>query len=226
MVKMSVIKRMRELYFSTEETAKLQDMVILYDAVKAVILFGEEISPSNVTLPQILKELRDVLDHLMRVVAAKIGTKAAPTEGYVKINLDKAFSHVYRSAYDALDWISIILRMEISVELDGYSTSAIEASMPAYYTTIKPRLDIAIPEKIARIRGMKDIGVPEPKSIAEYADLVEELKGYRETVIGAKPSLIDYSKRERRTKLKQYLIGALVGAAITGLGVALRMVLT
>lgn len=219
-------QKLKELSFSIKEIEKLEELVKLYDAVKAVILFGEEISPHNVTFPQILKELRDAFDHLMRVFAAKIGAKAAPTEDYVEINLDKAFSHVYRSAYDALDWISIIIRAEISIELDGYSTSAIEASLPAYYTTIKPRLESAIPQGIARIRGMKDIGAPEPKSISEYANLVEELKGYRETIINAKLSLIDYSKREKKAKLRQNLIAGLVGAAITGLGVWLGMVLT
>ena len=81
---MCASQKLRELSFSIEETEKLEELVRLYGAVNAVILFGEEISPSNVTLPQILKELRDAFGHLMRVVVAKIGAKVEPTEGYVK----------------------------------------------------------------------------------------------------------------------------------------------
>jgi hypothetical protein len=173
---MSQSQKPEGIFFSNTEAAKLQQIVQLYEIVKSALLFGEEVSPQNVTLPQILKEQRDALDHFIRVLAVKTGAKVQPSNDYVEINLDKAFSHVYRAAYDTLDWISIILRAKINMELGTYSTSAIQASIPEYYSTMRPRIDSVIPEKIAQIRGVKDIGVPEPKSILEYADLVIELK--------------------------------------------------
>ena len=151
MVEISSNESQRELLFTPEETNKLRDTVKLYEAVKAIILFGEEISPNNVTLPQILKELRDAFDHCMRVVAAKTNINVVKDEEYVGKNLDKVFGHTFRCAYDVLDWVSIILRSKIQNELKKHSASAIAASLPTYYTTIKPRLENIIPQEIARI---------------------------------------------------------------------------
>lgn len=213
--------------FSTEEAAQLDEIVRLYESVKAVILFGEEIAPENVTLPQILKELRDAFDHLMRVFAVKSGVREEDyNDKYVEQNLSKAFGHVYRSAYDALDWLSIILRNMIQMELDEYSPSAIRAAIPDYYSTIKPRIEGFMAHKIAQIRGAKDIGMPQPSSIQEYAELVIEIKGYWDKILNAKPGLIDYSKTEKKAKLKEYLIIILITAIITGLAVGLPWALT
>lgn len=220
MSKISSNESQKELLFTPEETNKLRDTVKLYEAVKAIMLFGEEISPSNVTLPQILKELRDAFDHCMRVVAAKTNISVV-NSGYVETNLDKVFGHVFRCAYDVLDWVSIILRSKIQTELTKYSPSAIAASLPTYYTTIRPRLENTIPQEIARIRGMKDIGAPEQKSILEYAGYVTEIRQYWETIVSVKPSLMDYSHKETRAKIRERIIFALIGAAITVLGIGL-----
>ena len=215
-----------KICFSGEEATKLYEMARLYDPVKAIILFGEEIAPHNITLPQILKELRDAFDHFMRVVAAKTGLKVGFDNKYLEINLDKAFSHVYRAAYDALDWVSIILRNKISVELAQYSAAAIQASIPDYYAIIRPTIESVIPAKIAEIRATKDIGAPDPKSIMEYADYVEELKKYWDAIVTAKPSLMDYSKREKKARVREWGIAFLIGAATAGLAMGLTVAFT
>jgi len=217
---------MQQISFSDEESAKLREMVTLYDPTKAVILFAEEISPRNITLPQIMKELRDALDHLMRVVADKVVPERRDDSGYGGKNLDKAFGHLYRAAYDALDWVSIILRARIDTQLSKYSTSAIEASLPDYYPVIKPRLEGFIPEKIAQIRANKDIGAPDPQSIQEYAGLVKEMKDYWQKVVAAEPSLIDYAKKETGGKRKERIIIGLITAACVALGVLLTKILS
>ncbi len=223
MVKISSSESQQELLFTPKETAKLRDVAELYAAVKVFILFGEEISPQNLTLPQILKELRDAFDHFMRVVAAKTNISEVNGEEYVEKNLDKIFGHVFRCAYDTLDWVSIILRDRIQFELTQYSASAIAASLPTYYATIRPRLESKIPQQIARIRGLKDIGVPEQKSILEYTDYVAEIRQYWEQIVSVKPSLTDYSHRERRAKIRERVIYALIGAAITGIAIFLSV---
>jgi len=222
MVKTSSNESHQEFLFAPKETAKLRDIVELYGAVKATVLFGEEISPGNVTLPQILKELRDAFDHFMRVVAAKTNISGESSEEYIEKNLDKVFDHVFRCAYDVLDWVSIILRSRIQNELNKHSASAIAASLPTYYTTIRPRLENIIPQEIARIRGMKDIGAPEQRSILEYTNYVAEIRQYWETIAGVKPSLNDYSRKEKGEKTRERIIYALISAAITGvLGIGL-----
>jgi len=214
MVEISSNESQRELLFTPEETNKLRDTVKLYEAVKAIILFGEEISPANVTLPQILKELRDAFDHCMRVVAAKTNISVVNEKEYVETNLDKVFGHVFRCAYDVLDWVSIILRSKIQAEFTKYSASAIAASLPTYYTTIRPRLENTIPQAIAKIRGMKDIGTPEQKSIVEYTGYIAEIMQYWETIVNAESSLRDYSDSERKAKKRERIITALIGVVI------------
>lgn len=217
---------MQQISFSDEESAKLREMVELYDPTKAVILFAEEIEERNITLPQIMKELRDALDHIMRVVADKVVPEKRADSGYGEKNLDKAFGHLYRAAYDALDWVSIILRARINTQLSKYSTSAIEASLPDYYPVIKPRMESSIPQQIAQIRTNKDIGAPDPQSIQEYASLVKELKDYWHKVVAAESGLIDYSKKESGGKRRERIIMGLIGAACVGLGVGLTILFT
>ena len=210
------------LTFSSHDTAKLQRIAELYEAVKVMILFGEEISPNNFTLPQILKELRDAFDHIMRVIAAKLGLKSGAGEDYTQINLDKVFGHVYRCAYDVMDWVSLILRARIEGELKKYSSNAITAAIPTYYSVIRPRLYSTIPQEIAKIRGNKDIGSPDPKAISEYADCVYDLKEYWDTVVRAKDGLIDYANREKGKKLIEYAVVFILGiitAAIVGVAI-------
>ena len=213
---------MEEISFTAKESAKLGDMVKLFEATKAVILFAEEVADDHMALPQITKELRDTLDHMMRVIAYKVGVRGQVDSQYGETNLDKAFGHLYRAAYDALDWLSIVLRHRITMQLSKYSCSAIEAALPDYYTLIKPRLDSAIPGRIADIRGRKDVGAPNIQSIEEYADLVKDLKNWWEKVVGAEASLMDYAKRERGGRRRDHLVRALIGAG----GAALAAILT
>ena len=215
---------MQEISFSDKESAHLREMVTLFEPTKAVILFAEEVAVDNITLPQIMKELRDTLDHIMRVVASKVGAKGQVDSEYGEKNLDKAFGHLYRAAYDALDWLSIVLRQRIIIQLRGYSPAAIEASLSDYYPTMKPRLVSYIPQKIAEIRGKKDIAAPSVEAVQEYAGLVKDLKEYWEKIVAAEPSLIEYAKKEGSGKRRERIIAALVAVACAALGVVLTLI--
>jgi len=208
------------------DSSDLRNMVQLYDAVKALMLYGEEISPNSATLPQILKELRDAFDHMMRVCAAKLGIKINGDDDYQHKNFDKSFGHVYRAAYDTLDWVNILLKDRICLDLDEYSPASISAAIPEYYSTIKPRITDTIPRQIATVRANKDIGAPSREAIEEYLDVVEELKGYHEKIVSAGPALIEYSARERKGRLRGYIVGAIIGAAITSIGIVVTLILT
>jgi hypothetical protein len=208
--------------FSDKESEYLKRIAELYDSVKTLVLYAEEIDPENRTHPQVLKEFRDALEHIIRVIAHKVGLKSSDVVDYQEKNLDKAYGHVYRAAYDTLDWVSILLRRKISEELKGYSASAINASLPNYYSKIRPRIEGEIPINIARVRGIKDIGSPSLEAIEEYLDLAEELKKYYEAVTKAKAGLISYAKDERRDKCKDILLRDVLMAL--GVGVVVGII--
>lgn len=211
--------------FSAEESSILRRMVEFYEGVKALILYVEEIEDANFGNPEMLKELRDALEHLMRVIACKTGLRNEPDIDYSETNLDKAFGHVYRAGFDALDWLSIVLRRKINRELSPYSTSAIQASLPEYYGVMRPAIEGRIAGRIAEVRASKDIGVTGRVAIEEYAGLVFELKDYWGRVSAAKPSLVEYADKERGERRKAWALKAVLVLAAAGVGAFLTWLL-
>ncbi len=75
-----------------------------------MIIFCEENQEEFKTNLQIVKELRDAFDHLMRVFAVKLGMKGERGDGSIQTSLDKVLGHVFRAGYDTLDFATVILR--------------------------------------------------------------------------------------------------------------------
>lgn len=92
----------------------LRALADLYVQAKALILYSEEVDPDSRSNRQVIKVLRDALDHLMRVIVARVGTQA-PTDAadpeYTSRNIHKAIGHIYRAAFDALDGTVLSLRV-------------------------------------------------------------------------------------------------------------------
>lgn len=129
--------------------------------------------------------------------AAAVFQRAAKAD-YCSKNLNKALAHLYRSYFDVADWISIIIREQISETLNPYSNESIKAALPKYYSSFRPRIE-EIRLDIAEIRGKKDIGGPNLISeVDEYEKQLDELTDIDRAVICAVPALQDHRKRERR----------------------------
>ena len=119
--------------FSTQELEKLKEITLFYIRVKALLLMAEEVDKDRKTNPQILLELRNAFDHLMRVFIGKFELKEKNDPEYPDKVMEKFFGHLYRAGYDILDWLSINLRDQIAHHMNHYSHEAINAVFPEYY---------------------------------------------------------------------------------------------
>ncbi len=200
-------------------------MTELYPKVKELILYGEENDPENRTHLQTINELRNAMDHLMRVFAYKFGFKPDESQDYATKHIDKAFGHVYRAGYDALDWVSITLRERIVNELNGISHEAIAKIFPEYYREIKPELERAS-EEISKLRSGKDVAGHDAHSnsfnnFEQYVAIIGKLRDYLDKVLNIKPSLIEYDEERKKSEQKSRLfsllkviIGTIIGTII------------
>ena len=91
---------------------------------------GESFSPAT-------EELRHAFDHLMRVFAFKLGFKQADAK-YAIENLMPAYRHLYRAAYNLLDYLSIYFMDKVQEEMKSFSGKTLQEIFPKYYKEIKP----------------------------------------------------------------------------------------
>jgi hypothetical protein len=196
------------------QIARLKETVELYDKTKRLLLMVEAYDLGQRTLLQPVNELRNAFDHIMRSFAVRLGVSdtAKKDPEYVQANLDKAYAHVYRAAYDAIDWLCVIFAERIQQELSGYSVQAIKKVLPEYYTVTKPRVMQIITQDITKLRSNKDLEPLHAKTIDAYQKLMNELSVYLGQIMEAKLGLINYETQLRRSRRRQVL--ALVMVAI------------
>lgn len=115
--------------FTGADIQQLKKLAELYIQAKGLILYSEEIDPESRSNLQVIKELRDANDHLMRVVVARLADNLPSgindAQSYCHSNLDKAIGHVYRAAFDALDGTILSLREKVAKILDAYPQEVI-----------------------------------------------------------------------------------------------------
>jgi len=212
-----------KLTFTDEETAWFEKITKYYVACKELLIFGEQIDPENRTLVQSINELRNCLDHLIRVISSKLAPhKTDDDPDYIRTNLDKAYGHVYRAAYDTLDWVSLTLKDRIVDELRGFSLETIQAVLPEYFTKIKPRVEQIQAGEITRLRMEKDVARKSEENLVKYGQVTAELKQLYQTISNRKSALVEHQshlKQSRRKKLIQRIavdvaIGITVGILV------------
>jgi len=118
--------------FGEVEMEKLKEVTILYLKVRELMFYADEVHPEKKTFIPPINEIRNAFDHLMRVFAVKFELKTTDKEDYITDNLDMALSHVYRAAFDLLDYISIYLREKILDEINEISPEALTIVFPEY----------------------------------------------------------------------------------------------
>jgi hypothetical protein len=202
------------MFVKDNEVKGLGTLAEVYLTAKYLVFLGEELDPEHQTQLGPLNEFRNAFDHLMRVIASKTGLKSVQdVDEYARVNLDKAFGHVYRAGYDAVDLLAIIARERIERELSLFCAETINTVLPTYYSHIKPRifqLETAIPD----LRGLKDIGEPNVENFQKYLDVVSELTGYLGQIISAKPGLVAYEQGVNKAKCHDVWRRFAVGLAI------------
>lgn len=211
----------QQLQFNKTQTEKLAALAQYYDLAKELMIFGEQADPEHRTLIQPINELRNCLDHLMRVFLVKcgLGRKDLPiTDKYIDTNLDKAFGHVYRAAYDILDWVTLTIRESVVNELKDISIFTMLAIMPEYFKTLKPRFEEIMVNEVATLRKEKDVAITDEKNLIKYGKLAYEVKGLSEQILRKKPSLVEYEHKMRRRRRWEYGIVFMLGVVATIVG--------
>ena len=192
---------------------RIKEITKLYLEVRKLMLYADEIHPEKKTFIPPINEIRNAFDHLMRVFAVKFELKTASEEDYINNNLDRVFGHVYRAAFDLLDYISICLRDKFLDEIDGISTEALNAVFPEYYQKIRPDIEKASTE-MSDFRSRKYISCPKIDDVIKYAEIIERLKSHLNKILEIKPSLIEYEERKKKEVKKSKFFEILIYIAI------------
>lgn len=213
-----------KLKFTNGEAEWLEKIAKYYEVTKELLIFGEQVDPDNLTLTQSINELRNCLDHLIRVISFKFDPNRVDSDDrYVQTNLDKSYGHVYRAAYDTLDWVSLTLKDRIVAELSGFSAETIQAVFPEYYTTIRPRLEEILSEEVMKLRVQKDVAATSEENLVKYGQVTAELQRLFKTIINRKSALVEHKMRSKRSSRIRWAwmiashiaVGLLVGILVT-----------
>lgn len=212
-----------------QDLPALRGVADLYVQAKALILYSEEVDPESRSNLQVIKELRDAFDHLMRVIVARLGSEVPPGASdpeYCSKNTQKAIGHIYRAAFDALDGTVLSLRVKITEVVDNYSLDVLNAVVPNYWD-IKCRLN-DLSGRITEHRARKDVGSEIGITLDRYVADVEIIKGFYKDLLSYGPALDEYSaklavqeRHHRRKDRREQLFIATASAVVGGLLVAI-----
>lgn len=203
--------------FKEKEHDRLAELADLYIQAKALIIYAEEVDPDSRSNIQIIKELRDAFDHLMRVVVARTQPDSthAEDEGYGEKNLHKAIGHVYRATFDALDGTVLSLKEKLVELLAPYPLAVIKSVIPDYW---EHRRELErLSEKIASHRTKKDVGENVGEVLDSYICDVETLKKFHKDVLDSMDALNECDNKhnlESFQSIKVNIIIALISAIL------------
>lgn len=179
--------------FNSEERKYFKQMSTLHLLTKKYLLIAEEVAENGELFLQPLKEHRDAYDHLMRCYSisfmsdSECNMTESDKEHYILENINKAFGHEYRAFFDTADWLTYMLRKWIRIKLQEYGEQSCQEKFDDY-NTIKNLIN-NLPEKIAKLRGDKDVGRFNSKSgslieeIKTYADILDELISLKKRIV-------------------------------------------
>ena len=207
-----------KIEFDEEEEKLFEAIITLYSISKEIMIYAEEVGGESFS--PATEELRHAFDHLMRVFAFKFGFKQADAK-YAIENLMPAYRHLYRAAYNLLDYLSIYFRDKVQDEMKSFSGETLQEIFPEYYKEIKPYFEVEAPAEISNLRSEKYIGKRNENDLNKFINIVERFKSYYGEIIKIKPNLIEYEKKTRdknkKSRLWQLLIPiitAIIGAVI------------
>ena len=197
-------KVLEEGWLSPSELASLQKLVALYVQAKGLILYSEEIDPDSRSNIQVIKELRDAFDHLMRVFAARhtnIPPPGSVEQGYCQKNLEKAIGHVYRAAFDALDGTTISLKQQIAEILEPYPVEVLTEVIPNYWSR-KADLNRLVLD-VAKNRASKDVGGDLASTFDNYVADNNALSTFYDEIVKLGPTLDECKAQKKLSESRE-----------------------
>lgn len=199
----------------SEESKKLEKLHSVYQTAQSIILYSEEVDPTSASNLQVNKEMRDALDHLMRIYHHKLTSQNLDKHIIIE-NYEKAIGHLYRAAFDALDGTVMSLTDLISQALNNYSAEVLREVIPRYWEMRKEVLRIK--EQVSKFRAHKDVGKKSDEMLNAYIGEVNVLDTIYLDILDIGPQLDEYAAHLRTRNIKKTLrdIGIGVIVAIVG----------
>ncbi|RCV62746.1 hypothetical protein C5S53_17735 [Methanophagales archaeon] len=164
-----------QIEFDEEEEKLFKDIITQYSISKDIMIYAEDVGGESFS--PATEELRHAFDHLMWVFAFKLGFKQADAK-YAIENLIPAYRHLYRAAYNLLDYLSIYFRDKVQDEMKSFSGETLQEIFSKYYKEIKPYFVVKAPTEISKLRSEKDIGKRNENDLNKYIEIVERFKSY------------------------------------------------
>lgn len=209
---------------------ELKELVALYLQIKQWIINAEELDARLESNIAAIKEMRDVLDHVIRFIARYLDGSQDGDKDYLNLQIQKAHGHIYRAGYDSLDGVIVSVLARIEEEyLAEIPATTIRDVMPEYWKTYRPRLE-EIRENASKYRAQKDIGEINGERFSTYQnDALEALK-IGKKIRDYQVSLQDHLKRtqneEREARKKEWAVKYLVPFGTAVIGALLTWLLT
>lgn len=203
--------------FSKDELQRVEEITELYYYTKDLILYSEELNDLSTFMPPI-NEIKDAFDHFMRITSVKSGMNEGD-EQYIKTNLDKVFSHIYRATFELFDYIRIYQKDSIDRKIDGISNDALIQVFPDYYQRIKPGMEDLI-NKIPIYKKDKDIGDPDIEVVKKYYLSIQEMKEGIRKIDLMLPALIEYEEKKKSEKRKDRVVEIAILVVVALISVA------
>ncbi|MCX5675249.1 MAG: hypothetical protein NTX87_09590 [Planctomycetota bacterium] len=200
-----------------------RDVIHVHQHVKRLMLQGEELDLEQNTFIQPIRELRDALEHIMRVLAAERKLGQDSGDEYIEANLQKALGHEYRAFFDVADWVSIEVRGKIRSLVEPFSPECLMAVVPDYYSTYRTEIEQTSLD-IAAIRDGKDAGnreriLDQVESYRKKLDRMIEIALILERKL---PAMLEYKQKESRASLRksvaEIVIAVVAGVILIGIG--------
>jgi hypothetical protein len=204
--------------FSKSELDSLRRLSSIYQRIKTVVLYSEEIDENSRSNIQIIKELRDSFDHILRVFINKFNLSEIERETDYNIkNLDKSLGHLYRASFDALDGVVLSLKEQIKCTVQNYNHDVIVGVLGDEYWKLKTKLH-KLDEDFTVSRSKKDSGDEAIEDIINnYIIKINDLKEIRDTFEKNSTNFSEYKKNTLKKNIQKglkYIITAIIGAFI------------
>ena len=199
----------------SDESKKIIKLLETYQIAQSAILYSEEVDPTSASNLQINKEMRDTLDHLMRIYNHKLNSQNMNRD-LLNENYEKAIGHLYRATFDALDGTVMSVSELISHSLNKYTAKVLSEVIPDYWKLRKEILSIK--SKGSNFRAYKDVGEKSNEMLNSYIAEVDVLDGFYKEILENGPQLDEYEKQLRGQNIKKRIIDISVAIIATVIG--------
>ncbi len=201
--------------------------------MKELELYVQEESKDLEFFLQPFAEQMRGLDHFMRAVNKGLFRRSTTSsadrgklddDNYIDGNLMRSRSHFVRAFFDIADFCSLVMREKIRDLLAEHSNACITATIPRYYSDIRPDLD-RFAVDVAGYRAGKDVISDDCISVVRaYRARLDGLVDVTRSILSRTGALIEceQSRMSEEALRRRYdikvgvllaVLGAVVGAA-------------